>query len=219
MTEPSYLHATRMGYDTIAADYAEHFSDELAAKPWDRALLAAFAEIVRKDGGGPVADLGCGPGRVTAHLDALGLTVFGVDLSPAMVAVARRTFPGLRFDEGSMTDLDLPDGALGGIVAWYSIINTPPEQLPALFAELHRVLEPGGRLLLAFQVGAQPPRMTEWLGHAVTLDFYWQSPDLVEERLSEVGLVVEARLVREPDGTEKVKRAYLLARRTGRASA
>jgi trans-aconitate methyltransferase len=39
---------------------------------------------------GPVADVGCGPGNVTAHLHTLGLTAFGVDLSPEMVGLARR---------------------------------------------------------------------------------------------------------------------------------
>ena len=54
---------------------------ELSAKPLDRALLAVFAELVQATGIGPVADPGCGPGRVTAHLHSLGLTAFGVDLS------------------------------------------------------------------------------------------------------------------------------------------
>jgi ubiquinone/menaquinone biosynthesis C-methylase UbiE len=64
-----------------------------------------------------------------------------------MVAPARRSNPGLRFEEGSMTALDLPDGALGGIVAMYSIIHIPRERLPEVFAEFHRVLAPGGHRL------------------------------------------------------------------------
>ncbi len=66
MTRPDLLDATRATYDAVAGDYAEHLSGELAAKPLDRALLAAFAELVRTAGIGPVADLGCGPGHVTA---------------------------------------------------------------------------------------------------------------------------------------------------------
>lgn len=142
MTEASYLDATRTAYDTVAADYARLLRSELDAKPLDRAMLAAFAERVRAADAGPVADLGCGPGRVTAHLHALGLTAFGVDLSPEMVAVARRGFPELRFEQGSMTALDLADGSLGGVLAWYSTVHTPPELLPTMFAEFHRVLAP-----------------------------------------------------------------------------
>lgn len=213
MTEPSYLYSTRAAYDTVAVDYAEVLSTELAAKPLDRALLAAVAELVQAAGGGPVADIGCGPGRVTAYLASLGLNAFGIDLSPAMVAVARRSYPHLRFDEGSMTALNLTDGVLGGIVAWYSIIHTPLKLLPVVFAEFHRVLAPGGHLLLAFQVGDERVRLHQAYDHTVSLDAYRLPPDRVAELLTQAGLVVYARLLREPEQPEKVQQAYLLARR------
>ena len=90
MTESDFLHATRVSYDAVAADYSGHFRDELAAKPLDRAMLAGFAELVRTASVGPVADIGCGTGRVTAHLNGLGLPVFGVDLSRRPRHAARR---------------------------------------------------------------------------------------------------------------------------------
>jgi SAM-dependent methyltransferase len=213
VTEPSHLRATRVAYDTVAVDYAELLRTELAQKPLDRALLATFAELVQAAGNGPVADLGCGPGRVTAHLQSLGLTAFGVDVSPAMVALARQSYPDLRFDEGSIAALDLVDGGLGGIVAWYSIIHTPPDQLPEVFAEFHRVLGPGGYLLLAFQVGDARVHLDQAYGHAVSLDAYRLSPETVCERLDRCGLDVRARVLREPDEPEKVRQAYLLARK------
>lgn len=213
MPEPGYLRTIRASYDAVAVDYAARFRTELEAKPLGRAMLAAFAELVQAGGAGPVADLGCGPGYVTAHLRTLGVDAFGIDLSPAMVAVARRAHPGLRFDVGTMTALDLPDGALAGVVAWYSIIHTPPERLPEAFAELHRVLAPGGRLLVAFQVRAEPVHVSEGFGRAVALDLHALSPDLVGELLERAGFAVDARLVREPDATEKVPQAHLLARR------
>ncbi|WP_131787882.1 class I SAM-dependent methyltransferase [Protofrankia symbiont of Coriaria ruscifolia] len=217
MTEPSYLRTTRTAYDTVAVEYAERFSAALEAKPLDRALLAAFAELVQASGTGPVADLGCGPGHVTVHLHSLGLTAFGVDLSPAMVALARRSHPGLRFDEGSTTALDLPDGVLGGIVARYSLIHIPPERLPAVFAEFHRVLAPGGHLLLAFYAGDEPRRLAQAFDHAVSLAYRW-SPDRVAELVRQAGLVEVARLLREPDATERFQQACLLARRPSSAS-
>ena len=215
MTEPAHLVATRTAYDTVAAAYAEMLRTALDASPWDRAMLAAFADLVRADGGGPVADLGCGPGRVTAHLHGLGLTAFGIDLSPEMVAVARRSHPGLRFEVGSMAALDLPDGGLGGVVAWYSIIHTPPEQLPLLFAEFHRVLAPDGHLLTAFQVGDERRHLDRAYGHTVSLDAYRLPLDLVVRLLDQAGFAVRATLLREPEGYEKTRQAYLQAvRRT-----
>lgn len=155
-----FLHATRAFYDAIAEDYAEHFRGDLDPRPLERAVLTAFAEQIASDGlGGEVADLGCGPGRVTALLHRLGLPVFGVDLSASMLAVARRENPHLRFEQGSILELDLPDGVLAGALSWYSSIHTPEDRLPGLFAEFHRVLAPGGRLLVAFQAGEAPLRL------------------------------------------------------------
>lgn len=88
-------------------------------------MLALFADRVR-GAGGPIADLGCGPGRLTAHLNRLGVERFGIDLSPTMIQVARREHPGLRFEIGSMTDLRLPDAALGGARCCGSPSSTYP---------------------------------------------------------------------------------------------
>ncbi|WP_083472021.1 class I SAM-dependent methyltransferase [Kibdelosporangium phytohabitans] len=122
--EPLDVSETRTAYDTVAASYEVSLRDALAANPWDRAVLDIFADLVGS--AAPVADLGCGPGRITGYLAGLGLEVFGVDLSPAMVEVAQRVHPRLRFEVGSMSALTLADASLAGVVAWYSIIHTPP---------------------------------------------------------------------------------------------
>ncbi|KOX07923.1 methyltransferase [Nocardiopsis sp. NRRL B-16309] len=204
----------RTFYDALAADYTDRLRDALDAMPVDRAMLGVFAEHVRASDAGPVADLGCGSGRVTAYLRDLGLPVFGVDLSPTMVELARRDHPGLRFEVGSILDLDLPDGSVGGALAYYSIIHMPPERLPEAFAEFHRVLAPGGHLMLAFQVGDEPRYVDRPLGHEVSLDFQRLRPDHVAALLTTAGFSVRVRAVREPEPDEHVPQAFLLARRT-----
>ncbi|MFG2222435.1 hypothetical protein [Streptomyces sp. NPDC048644] len=82
MIEPFHLSETRTSYDTVAVDYAELVPPAFENDLLGRAMLGAFAEFVRAAGGSPVADVGCGPGHVTAHLHALGLAAFGVELSP-----------------------------------------------------------------------------------------------------------------------------------------
>ena len=175
MTDSDFLATTRTFYDAIAEDYAVLFQDELANRPLERAILTLFAELV--DGDGPVADLGCGPGRTTARLAALGLPVFGVDLSESMLAIARRENPELRFEQGSMLELDLPDGTLAGALSFYSSIHTPVDRLPALFAEFHRVLAPGAPLLVAFQAGDEHRHHDRPFGHPVALTFHRRRPE------------------------------------------
>jgi len=216
-TEPEFLRNTRASYDVCAADYTDFVRGELAARPVERAMLAAFAELVLGAGAGPVADIGCGTGRVTAHLHALGVPVFGIDLSPGMLAEARKSHPELRFEEGSMLALDLPDGALGGVLAWYSTIHVPSVRLPGVFAEFHRVLAPGGHVLLGFQVGDEPRHLTEALGHPVELEFHRRRPDAVAELLEQAGLALTARLLRERDEDgefpERTPQGFVLARK------
>ncbi|MGN9807777.1 class I SAM-dependent DNA methyltransferase [Micromonospora sp. BQ11] len=213
MTDVDFLRDTRAAYDAVAEPYAERFREELADNVWDGAVLDAYARIVR----GPVLDVGCGPGRVTAYLHRRGLDVSGVDLSPGMVAAARRAYPDLRFTGGSMTALDVPDASLGGVVAWYSVIHVPDDVLPAVLAEFHRVLAPGGHLALAFQVGDEPLRPAAMLGAPVALTFHRRRPDAVADLLARAGLPVRVRLVREPEvhptHTEHTPQAYILARK------
>ncbi|MFF0145807.1 methyltransferase family protein [Amycolatopsis sulphurea] len=211
MTEPAYVSETRTAYDTVAESYAEMLHGLLEESTWDRAMLGAFAELV---GDGPVGDLGCGPGRLTGYLAKLGLDVFGVDLSPGMVEVARRTYPGLRFDVGSMAALDLPDGALAGALAWYSLIHTPRPDLPVLAAELHRVVVPGGLLLTAFQVGDEVRHLEQAYGHDISADAHRLPVDFVRDVLSDAGFVIQSVLVREPEGDfESTPQAYVTARK------
>ncbi|MFF8916457.1 class I SAM-dependent methyltransferase [Streptomyces sp. NPDC015032] len=201
MTEPTYLAAVRESYDTVAADYAARVSAPAELDPLSRALLAAFAEIVETSDRGPVADLGCGPGKVTAHLAELGVPAFGIDVSPKMIDLAREAYPDLRFTVGSMTGLELDDDQLGGILAYYSTHHTPPELLPVVFAEFHRTLAPGGHLMVVGHVGNGERRRPAqaYGGHPVTYDSHLLPPAQIAEMLGRAGLAVSARLVEEPD--------------------
>jgi SAM-dependent methyltransferase len=212
----TFLRTTRTSYDAIAKDYAAQFP----AGDWhplDRTLITAFAELVTRGGTAPVADLGSGPGHVTALLDELGVPAFGVDLSPAMVTLARDTYPELRFHIGSMTSLDLPDATLGGILALYSTIHVPDAHLPAACAEFHRTLRPGGHALLAFQTGAEPGHLhlPERFGHEIDLHYYWRTPEQVTEVLTGAGLELVATVRREPAAEETRARGFVLARKPG----
>ncbi|WAL75300.1 methyltransferase domain-containing protein [Kitasatospora sp. YST-16] len=202
MTELDSLPGTRAAYDAVAVRYAQQFADTLRDRPVERALLAAFAESVRTGGGGEVADLGCGPGHITAHLRELGLRAFGVDASPAMVELARRANPGVRFEVGSMAALDLADGALGGVLSRASLIHVPPPELPAVLAEFARVLAPGGRLLIGCLATDDPAVPAQPYDHSV-VTAYRLSPDHLAGLLRGVGVHEVARVLCEPKPTDK----------------
>ncbi|WAL69065.1 class I SAM-dependent methyltransferase [Amycolatopsis cynarae] len=206
-----WLSDTRLSYDTVASSYADRMRGALAGKPLLRGVLAMFAEAVLARGG-PVADLGCGPGHITAHLRDKGLDAFGIDLSPAMIEIARRDHPGLRFGVGSMTDLVLPDRSVGGVVAFFSLIHVPDEEVPVALAQFHRVLRPGGVVLLGFHVGDEYRLKTEgYGGHPMKVRVHWRPVDRMAAWVRDAGLVVDARVVLEPDAP--VPAGILLAHR------
>jgi SAM-dependent methyltransferase len=221
--EPDYLTVTRTAYDTVAPDYAALLADNLARQPFDRAVLGLYAELVHaastKEGKRPqVADVGCGPGRITAHLASLNLDASGIDLSPAMIDEARRRHPGLSFAVGSMT---APGGLtadpVDGVVAWYCVIHVPPAEHRAVYAGFRRALKPGGHLLLAFQCGDGKREITDAYGHSgLRLDAYRLQPDRVEADLAATGFAHVARLGRAPIDAERTAQAYVIARAAAR---
>ncbi|MEU5951796.1 methyltransferase domain-containing protein [Streptomyces sp. NPDC047525] len=188
-----WLADTRASYDADATSYADETRNLLAELPPEQDVMALFAERVRAHGGGPVADVGCGPGRITAHLRDLGVDAFGIDLSPRMIEVARREHPGVRFEEGSMTQLDFADGTLAALVAWYSIIHVPDEAIGAVLAGFRRVLRPGGPLLVGFHVGDPSPPEPQENGERWPESYVRRrEPSQVAAWIEEAGFTLEA---------------------------
>ncbi len=198
-------------YDRVARAYGDRIAGELVHKPFDREILARFADRVR--GRGPVCDAGCGPGHVAAHLAGLGLEVVGVDLSPGMVAEARRRFPAIEFRTGDLFALEGPPGGWAGIAAMYSILHASPEELPRMFEGLRARLRPGGLLLVAFHIGTGILHLDDWWGVPVDLDFRYHERMPVEAALVAAGFTIEESLERDPypDVEHPSRRAYLLA--------
>ncbi|CCH31149.1 class I SAM-dependent methyltransferase [Actinosynnema sp. NPDC047251] len=212
MQPDDWLADTRTSYDTVADSYTDLLRDTLPTKPYLIGVLAMFADLVRAAGGGPVADVGCGPGHVTAHLAGLGVDAFGIDLSPAMIDNARREHPDLRFEVGSMTDLDLADASVAGLLAFWSLIHIPDEALPTVLKHFRRVLRPGAPLMVGFHVGDRSTLKTEgYGGHPMKVHVHRRTPEQVAERLRAAGFAIEAYVLFDPD--EPTPGAAVFARR------
>ena len=205
-----WLDAVRSSYDADADAYADRVQGLLEANPYLRAGLAVFAELVDASGGGQVADVGCGPGYVTRHLRELGVDAFGIDLSPEMVAIARRDHPDIRFDVGTMTALDVADGSLGGVLAFWSVIHVPDDEVPGVFAEFRRVLRPARPLLVGFHVGDETHHRSEgYSGRPIDSTSHRRPTARVAGWLREAGFTMAAELVMRPD--DEVPGAMLIA--------
>lgn len=215
MDDQPILDAIRQSYDCVADEYARHVYSELQNKPLDRELLTRLA--VRLHGRGEICDIGCGPGHIARFLRDAGAKVFGLDLSPGMLEQARRLNPDIAFRQGNMLALDLPDGSLAGIAAFYAVVNLPRESLPQVFRELARVLEPDGLLLLAHHVGEETLHRDEWWERPVSMDFHFLQPLAVQRDLEAVGFQVEEIIERAPYAPEveqQSRRAYIFARKS-----
>jgi SAM-dependent methyltransferase len=205
----SRLETTRRSYDTVAVDYHELVAEGFPADPYHRSVLGLFVDLVTGGGGGLVGDLGCGPGQVAVYLAGLGLDVVGIDLSPEMVRVARSEYPEVRFEVGSLFGLELPDKGLAGAVVWNALVHTPADELPLAFAEIFRVLAPGGLLAHSFKIGEGSTHLDRGYGHELSLDVYRYAPELVRELLAAAGFVEVGMMIDEGERPH----AYVLVRK------
>lgn len=208
-------HAARDAWDAVATAYAHLVPDMTAEAPLDLSVLSAFVQLAREAAVGPVAEVGCGAGRVTAHLAKHDLRVVGLDLSPAMVTAARSAHPALAFAAADAAALPLRSGSLGGLVAWYSLINLPPALLTAVLAEFARAMRAGAPLLIAFQsgLGERVDRASAY-GQRVAITYFRHRQQDVMDDLVAAGFVLYASVCREPALThETTPQTFLLATR------
>lgn len=217
MRRPDDLDVVRESYDRVADTYVEMVATtalgDIRRQPCLRAAMDVFADAVAARG--PVLDVGCGPGTVTAYLAGRGLDVSGVDLSPRMIENARRLHPTCRFAVASSTDLELAESSLGGVVAWWSLFNLPRDVLPPVVASLGRALVPGGQLIMGMHVGDEDLVRTEAYGGVpVRWTTYQWRPEQLVDLVEGAGLepVAEVRLA--PSG-QLGPLVVLVARRPG----
>ena len=181
-------------YSALADRYVETLGSVDVVHPVDLRLIERHLGRRR----GPVLDLGCGPGHLTAHLHAAGGEVTGIDLVPEFIAHARATHPGVPFEVGSLTGIDRPDGTVAGVLAWYSLIHVEPADLDAVLVGLRRLLTPGGALVVGFFDGEVP----EPFAHTVITAHRWPVHEFVR-RLTSAGFEEVERAQRGQEGRRR----------------
>jgi SAM-dependent methyltransferase len=219
--EPDHTERVRRDYDSAAAAYDDLVRhDDSSTHTLSTAIITAFARLVLDHGtGAPVLDAGCGPGQWTELLDRLGVPAYGVDVSPGMVAIARGHRPDLRFEVGSLLDTRAGDASLGGVLAHFSLIHLPPDEVPVALAGFARALEPGAPLLVGVQVAVRPGAdgWASYGEHRASPAYVWDL-DALAAHLRHQGFDETARLRIEPIVDGRPPAGYLLARRVVRAT-
>ena len=142
-------------YVTAHGDY-----DVLGEGAYQR-LLEVFNTLVVPRTGERCIDLGCGTGAFTRRLRHLGLSLEGMDISPASVAFANRSATAERYVEGDITATGLPGGSRD-IIVYSGVLHHFPTafERARVLVEGFRLLAPGGRLF-AFDPNQRSPSM--WL--------------------------------------------------------
>jgi SAM-dependent methyltransferase len=197
---------TRISAVTETADDRRLLTDLLRAAD-HRDLLE------RHPGRGPVADLGCGPGRVAAMCHELGVDAVGVDMSVTMLRMGRGAHGSIPFVAGYLSCLPFASGSFRAAVLWYSIIHAPPADLATLFAEVRRVVTAGSPLVVAFQAGdGRAVSRSDAYDSGITLTSRRHEPGVVATTLNESGFEVRAVEVRPPAlAHETDPQAFVLA--------
>jgi ubiquinone/menaquinone biosynthesis C-methylase UbiE len=211
----NHVTSARDVYDQSAHTYAQSVGTDISSAtegPVDLSLIKVFIELLKRQPISRVADVGCGPGRVAAFMTDHDLEVVGVDVSQAMLAVARTAHPDIEFKEGQLDALPIETGVLAGAVCWYSIIHTPPDRLDEAFNELARVLIPGGYLLLAFQAEGEPLHREDAFGTRLPLTSYRHSVQEVAGHLEDAGFKIYTTALRAPElEHETTPQAFVMA--------
>lgn len=204
MSDPDVV---QRAYGRMAEQYIDLFDNMTVIHDDDLALIERHLGSRE----GSVLDLGCGPGRLTSHLRALGVEATGIDVVPEFIDHAIVTYPEGAYRLGSIDDLGAPDGSIAGAVSWYSLIHTPPDHLDTSLEEIRRVLAPGA----PFVIGFFDSEDVESFAHKVTTAWRWPADEL-SARLAGLGFT-EVERIRHPGTHEAGKRPHAtIAARTNR---
>jgi SAM-dependent methyltransferase len=169
-------------YELVADDYEQRHRDPHPG------LVADAAEFASAVPAGPVADIGCGPGRDLRLLRQNGLTAIGLDLSRAMLAAGG--LAGLV--QAEMRFLPLRTDSLAGVWSQAAMLHIPHAQVPQVLAEMSRVCVPGGRLFLVVAEGDGEAVEPHPSGAGLQRFFAYHRADPLQNLLADVGFSVTA---------------------------
>ncbi len=155
--------AVRTMFDTIAPRY--DLVNRLMTFRLDVRVRRQTLEALRLPTNATVLDLACGTGDFMWAVEKKGHTAIGIDLSHGMMTAAPKSG---RFVQGDLLDLPVADGSVDAAVCGYALRNLL--ELPPFFAELARVVKPGGRIALVDVSAPENPILRKGFDHPLQQD-------------------------------------------------
>ena len=180
-------------YSKIAKVYTYALFDDVSTLPLIDILIKHLSP------GEEVLDLGCGPGRFSKYLSDSGLSVIGIDILDEMLDIAKAKVPNVTFKKMDMRHIDYPDATFDGILAAFSIICIPTDEIDSVMQEIKRILKPGGHILFIAQEGKPDQILDEPLmkGEKVFINFFTKKR--LAKIISKAGLV----MIQQSDTSQK----------------
>lgn len=205
------LRAVLHAYEILADGYAARFGDDLDASAFDRAVLDGALDLL-----GPSArilDLGCGPGQVASYLTKRGFDPVGVDLTPAMLDVARRLSSQVPLVNGDLLQLPVRKGGVDGVIAWFSLHNLPRSLLDRAISEVSRSLRREGVFVMVTHAGTgQEVVEHDWHGTTEDVVITYYDADQLRSVLGRHHLeVVEVRSRKPLEHEHAVTKLFITA--------
>ncbi|MFE9630004.1 class I SAM-dependent methyltransferase [Streptomyces sp. NPDC006463] len=143
----------------------------------------------RLPGGARVLDVGSGTGRPTAEaLVRAGCAVTGIDVSAAMVELARARVPQARFEQADVRTYTPEPGGFDAVCSFFPLLVMDQPEVAAALERMASWVAPGGYFVMATVPGDIRGLDIEWMGHEVTVSSLSTEDHLA--RLTESGLEV-----------------------------
>lgn len=143
--------AVRHAYEDLADEYAGRFGEDLERGALDSAVLDGALDLLGASA--LVLDLGCGPAQVASYATRRSCRAVGLDLTPAMLDIARQRNSHLPLITGDVLQLPVRDGGVDGAIAWFSLHNLPRSLLGQALGEVRRVLRRAGVFVMVTHAG------------------------------------------------------------------
>lgn len=179
-------------YNAIAQKYADTFDADFSDNP----RIDVFLSHIPR--GALVIDVGCGTGAVTNYIQSKGMKVVGVDLSQAMLEIAKRNYPEIKFWQEDMRYMNYPDESFDAIWAGHSLFHLTREEFEKVLTKFCAMLEDGGILGLVINEGEGDVDFVEPLDRNLKIPLTLYTDTELSQLLYKAGFKIISKFHSEP---------------------